>query len=156
MTPIERDEGTGKYGWVPSKPRRGRPKGSRKPRPEEISLGAGTGEERDQPPEVIVSEDAPTEVAVLASLANFLNGYDMDYIAQSALRRRGIDPETVAKGPDLYAGQVRTVMDQVNKMLNEKYLEMGRYIMGDTTSGMGSVISAMSGERDKWGQPRKD
>lgn len=106
------------------------------------------------PEEIVLSEDAPADLLVVASLANFLNGYELDGNVERMCSRWGLDAKKIAKDRVTYSIQIQSIRDTLHEQYRDKIMDLASWMMNETTSGQGSVMAAMTGDYTQYGNPR--
>jgi len=135
--------------------RRGRPKGSGEV-PSAVKALTEGEQSKELPPEIVLSEEAPKEALIIAQIRNFLHGYPMTPILEAELVRKGLDVnEFKTKEKNEVAIHLHGIEDYLVEVLASRHENMGNYVPRGTTAGMGTVLSALSGERNKKGNPRE-
>ena len=107
------------------------------------------------PDEIIVNDEAPLEVMIIAAFKNVLNGWPLTPLVEDVLRQRGVDAAKVAADRHFYAGELHNVVDFYTEILAQRYDDIGNYVPQFTTASQGTVMSSMTGARDKRGKLRE-
>ncbi|HBD02279.1 MAG: hypothetical protein UX38_C0004G0002 [Microgenomates group bacterium GW2011_GWC1_46_16] len=141
--------------FVEGRGKRGRPKGSRTVSADTTKALKPGELGKVIPPEIVLSEEAPIEALIVAAFKNLLNGYPINPLIESELTRRKLNVETFHGSREDWAHQAHAIIDEYDKLLANEHMDMGDYVMYDTTAGMGTVRGAMTGERDKRGKLRE-
>ena len=117
-------------------------------------LGGGD-RSNNLPDEIIVNDEAPLEVMIIAAFKNVLNGWPLTPLVEDVLRQRGVDAAKVAADRHFYAGELHNVVDFYTEILAQRYDDIGNYVPQFTTASQGTVMSSMTGARDKRGKLRE-
>lgn len=139
--------------YVESQKPRGRKPGSGAT-PPAIQALTGDSRELSLPTEIIPEEGTSVSELITASSRNLLNGFPLDELSERILRQHQYDPAKVVANPAPRSKIITSILDELSAKEAAEHLKMGRPI-GPTTSGAGSVIDALSGEKDKRGLPRQ-